>query len=179
MLKIQSRKEAGRNNHCMWVLPHLLGLSLLFFPCRKKTHVRWFITNCIDAGCTAQLLGPVVNPSPERRAAGAVPSAARGVLVERCAPGKVTAQPRAPPGPPWTFHHVKIDLPQTTYTISCIVEDAGSTLGPHISAPVNPAANGMTKKNPHHLDNLVVCNLFLSELKPALIPTKRQAKGMN
>lgn len=37
----------------------------------------------------------------------------------------------------------------------------------------------MTKKNPHGLDNLVVCNLFLSELKPGLITAKRQAKGMS
>ena len=94
--------------------------------------------------------------------------------------GKSPLSPDRHRGPPWTFHCIKIDVPQTTCTISCsIVEGAVSTLGPHIGAPVNPAANGMTKKNPRCLDNLVVCNLFFSELKPGLITTTRQTQGMS
>lgn len=84
--------------------------------------------------------------------------------------GKCLLSPDPRQGLPWTFHHVKIDLPQTTYTISCsIIEGAGSTLGPHAGAP----ANSMTKKNPRLLNNLLACNLFLSELKPGLVPSKK------
>lgn len=49
--------------------------------------------------------------------------------------------------------------------------------GPHVSAPVNPAALPVTEKNLHCFDNLIVWNFFLSELKPGLITAKRQAKG--
>lgn len=39
MLKIQSRNEGGKNNHCTRVLPHLLGLSLLLLPWQRKSPV--------------------------------------------------------------------------------------------------------------------------------------------
>lgn len=94
MLKIQSRKETSGNN-----LRCLPFLRPLFFPCRKKTPpVRWFIINCIKSERVVLPLGPAVNLSPERGAAGGVSSATCGVLVEQHALWKVSAQPRSPPG---------------------------------------------------------------------------------
>lgn len=131
-IKKSSRNEGAKNNHCTRVLLHLLGLSVLIFPCQRKNPC----AEAPKAEHATRSLSLDLNPSLERGGScWSLFCCFMGFWWNTIPWGKSLLSPDPHWGPLWTFHHIKIDLPQTTCTISPSADKVLQHVRPRYQCP--------------------------------------------